>query len=64
MSGFQTDLNSAFRRTVQRWDFKMEKTLTDLVNVLEQFKAPMKARIQEAKQQFTAIKITFIVTVE
>ena len=64
MSRFQSDQTSAFQKTLQRWDFKMQKTQTDLVQVLNEFKPTMKARIYEAKQQFRAIKITFIVTVE
>ena len=41
MSGFQTDQTSAFQKTLQRWDYKMEKKQTDLIKILQHFKATM-----------------------
>ena len=64
MARNSVNLTSAFTNQLQRWDFKMEKTQNDLVKVLEEFKPTMRDRIKIAKQQFRAIKLTFIVTVE
>ena len=58
------NLSSAFADTLQRWHFKMEKTQTDLLKVLEEFKPKLRNQLKNIKPQFRAIKTTFIVTVE
>ena len=56
--------DSAFNSKIQRWDYKMEEDQTDIIRVLEEFRRPFQDRLQTAKQQFRAIKVTLIVTIE
>ena len=58
------NVSSAFANTLQRWDFKMEKTQTDLIKQLEEFKPKLRNQLKNIKQQLRAIKTTFNGTVE
>ena len=45
MARNSANLSSAFANTLQRWDFKMEKTQTDLIKVLEKFNPKLRNQL-------------------
>ena len=61
---FSEERISSFEENIQQDDFKMESRETDLVKVLTQFNDHLEKLLERAKQQFHAIKICLVLTIE
>ncbi|KAF0146940.1 MAG: hypothetical protein FD143_3161, partial [Ignavibacteria bacterium] len=63
-SNFQLESQSAFRGSVSQHDFTVDSEVTDLRQVLLDFQPTFYSQLEEQFQQFRAIKVSFIVTIE
>ncbi|KAF0138570.1 MAG: hypothetical protein FD143_3643, partial [Ignavibacteria bacterium] len=63
-SNFHLESQSAFRGSVSQQDFTVDSEVTDLRQVLLDFQPTFNSQLEEQFQQFRALKVSLIVTVE